>query len=299
MHTIEASPNSGYFRINGDDYPEKTLSIKYNGLSGDKKRFTIYVAETKQEIIDSAEPTDVTGISDFDELLALLNTLSVFKTALGGSSAGQLTDEEVLDIVDTRFINSGNSVGTEDSFGGGVDRKFMGANLNYRHYTGNGFTGTATNLFRIATSQINSYVPLVLQSYNNSQRDGLSGLSDGAMIYNSQINEFNYLDNETWFRIKRISEIIPFNTSRNITESDIQNCLYSTTSATLTITASFDNMEVGHEIELLANGTTITVTATSGATVNGVSAGSVTHGNDSNVIGGTIKKVGANDYLVF
>jgi|GEM_PF-2291765 len=205
-----------------------------------------------------------------------------------------------LQVIDNGIeqVNSAGSVGSRDSYGGGIDRNFMGANINFRHWSGPDFSGASQNVLRLSNTQNFSYTPFVFQPYNNSQRDALTGLSDGATIYNSQINEINYLDGSTWFKVKRVGEVIAFNASRNITETDIQNSLYSTTSATLTITTSFNNMENGHEVELIANGTTITITGASGVTVNGVSAGSVTVGNDSATVGGTLKKVGTNEYVV-
>ena len=87
-YTIQASSVAGFVSINGDDYPQNTMAIKYNGQSGVNKRFTLYIADTKRELIDNAKATDVIGVADFDALLTLLSSLSVFKTASGGSGAG-------------------------------------------------------------------------------------------------------------------------------------------------------------------------------------------------------------------
>ena len=96
------------------------------------------------------------------------------------------------------------------------------------------------------------------------------------------------------------AEVIPFGSSRNIANSDINNTIACTTSAILTITSGFTNMEIGDTINLEAhNGAVLTVSAGAGVSLNYTNSGSaVFNSKAGNVRFGLIRKSGQNAYII-
>ncbi len=94
--------------------------------------------------------------------------------------------------------------------------------------------------------------------------------------------------------------IVPFNVSRYILGSDINNTLECTTSATLTLTSSFSAMAIGETINLEAhNGAVLTIQAASGVTINYNPNGSAKFTSAvRNVRFGMIRKTALNSYII-
>lgn len=94
--------------------------------------------------------------------------------------------------------------------------------------------------------------------------------------------------------------IVPFNVSRNIAGSDINNTLECTTSATLTLTSGFGAMAVGDTVNLEAhNGAVLTIQAATGVTINYNANGSAKFTSAAgNVRFGMLRKTGLNSYII-
>ncbi|MDT0675849.1 hypothetical protein [Autumnicola musiva] len=92
--------------------------------------------------------------------------------------------------------------------------------------------------------------------------------------------------------------ILIFSSSRNITFTDINNTIACTNSATLSITSDFKEMKAGETINLEVHGTVLSIKGDSGVTLNGVSAGNASIGNDEVYTGGILRKTGTNTYIV-
>jgi hypothetical protein len=94
--------------------------------------------------------------------------------------------------------------------------------------------------------------------------------------------------------------IVPFNVSRSITGSDINNTLECTTSATLTLTSGFGAMAVGDTVNLEAhNGAVLSIQAASGVIINYNANGSAKFTSAAgNVRFGMLRKTGANAYII-
>lgn len=94
--------------------------------------------------------------------------------------------------------------------------------------------------------------------------------------------------------------IIPFTSSRSIANSDINNTIECTTSATLTLTLGFSDMTVGDTINLEAhNGAVLTIQAASGVTINYNANGTAQFNSVSgNVRFGLLRKSGLNAYII-
>ncbi|WP_071341141.1 hypothetical protein [Maribacter sp. 1_2014MBL_MicDiv] len=96
------------------------------------------------------------------------------------------------------------------------------------------------------------------------------------------------------------SQIISFETDRDINESDILNTLECINSATLRITSNFDLMKVGDYINLEAhNGAVLNIQALEGVQLNYQLNGNATFiSNKGNVRFGLLRKLAANSYIV-
>ncbi|NDP28090.1 MAG: hypothetical protein GZ087_11790 [Flavobacterium sp.] len=94
--------------------------------------------------------------------------------------------------------------------------------------------------------------------------------------------------------------IIPFTSSRSIANSDVNNTLECTTSATLTITAAFSAMTIGETINLEAhNGAVLTIQAASGVSINYNANGTAQFTSTTgNVRFGLLRKSGVNAYII-
>ncbi|MDP2525788.1 hypothetical protein [Maribacter dokdonensis] len=96
------------------------------------------------------------------------------------------------------------------------------------------------------------------------------------------------------------SQIISFETDRDINESDILNTLECINSATLRITSNFDLMKVGDYINLEAhNGAVLNIQALEGVQLNYQLNGNATFiSNKGNVRFGLLRKLAANSYII-
>ena len=96
------------------------------------------------------------------------------------------------------------------------------------------------------------------------------------------------------------AEIIPFTSSRNITNSDINNTIACTVSSTFTITSGFSAMKIGDTINLEAhNGAILTVNASAGVSLNYTNSGSAQFNSKiGNVRFGLLRKSGQNAYII-
>lgn len=96
------------------------------------------------------------------------------------------------------------------------------------------------------------------------------------------------------------SQIISFETDRDINESDILNTLECINSSTLRITSNFDLMNVGDYINLEAhNGAVLNIQALEGVQLNYQLNGNATFiSNKGNVRFGLLRKLAANSYIV-
>jgi len=97
-----------------------------------------------------------------------------------------------------------------------------------------------------------------------------------------------------------VAAVIPFTSSRNIVNLDINNTLECTVSATLTLTLGFDAMAVGETINLEAhNGAALSIQASSGVTINYNANGSARFNSTTgNVRFGLLRKLGPNAYII-
>ena len=96
------------------------------------------------------------------------------------------------------------------------------------------------------------------------------------------------------------SQIVSFETDRDINDSDILNTLECTNSATLRITSNYNQMKVGDYINLEAhNGAVLYIQALEGVQLNYQLNGNATFiSNEGNVRFGLLRKVAANSYIV-
>lgn len=94
--------------------------------------------------------------------------------------------------------------------------------------------------------------------------------------------------------------VVPFNVSRFIGSSDINNTLECTTTATLTLTSGFGAMAVGDTVNLEAhNGAVLTIQAASGVTINYNANGSAKFTSVAgNVRFGMLRKISLNSYII-
>jgi hypothetical protein len=96
------------------------------------------------------------------------------------------------------------------------------------------------------------------------------------------------------------SLVISFSSSRNITESDVNNTIECKSSATLTLTSDFGAMAVGDVINLEAhNGAVLTLQAVSGVSINyNVNGSALFESTTGKVSFGLMRKSGANAYII-
>ncbi|WP_346883802.1 hypothetical protein [uncultured Algibacter sp.] len=96
------------------------------------------------------------------------------------------------------------------------------------------------------------------------------------------------------------AEIIPFSNSRSIINSDINNTIACTASATLTLTTGFSSMNIGDTINLEAhNGAVLSIKGANGVTINYTNAGNAEFvSNAGNVRFGLLRKSGQNAYII-
>jgi hypothetical protein len=96
------------------------------------------------------------------------------------------------------------------------------------------------------------------------------------------------------------ASIVPFISSRNVAEGDINNTLECTTSATLTLVTGFGTMAIGDTINLEAhNGAVLTIQAASGVTINYNANGSAKFTSTAgNVRFGMLRKIALNSYII-
>lgn len=94
--------------------------------------------------------------------------------------------------------------------------------------------------------------------------------------------------------------IVPFNISRNIIGSDINNTIECTTSATMTLTSAFSAMAIGDTVNLEAhNGAELTIQAAAGVTINYKANGSAKFTSAAgNVRFGMLRKISSNSYII-
>lgn len=94
--------------------------------------------------------------------------------------------------------------------------------------------------------------------------------------------------------------IISFTAARNIANTDINNTIECTASATLTLTSGFDSMAVGDTVNLEAhNGAVLTIQASSGVTINYTASGTAKFTSAAgNVRFGMLRKTGLNSYII-
>ena len=94
--------------------------------------------------------------------------------------------------------------------------------------------------------------------------------------------------------------IISFARSRNIADSDVNNTIECTTSATLTLTAGFTDMVIGDTINLEAhNGAVLTIQASSGVSINYTANSSANFSSTTgNVRFGFLRKIATNSYII-
>ncbi|MDT0688824.1 hypothetical protein RM549_03460 [Salegentibacter sp. F188] len=144
-------------------------------------------------------------------------------------------------------------------------------------------------------------------SFENWDRDATddfdgnySSLINAPKIYTqSQVDSIKAdLLEEVERKYAKKAEIVDFGSSRTIKNTDIENTIVCTTSATLTITSNFNDMIVGQTINLEIHGTTLTVKGSSGVTINGNTGGSKALGNNEAYTGGILRKTGSNTYIV-
>ena len=97
------------------------------------------------------------------------------------------------------------------------------------------------------------------------------------------------------------SEVISFNSSRNIKSSDVGNTIECTATATLIITTGMNNaMQIGDIINLEAhNGADLTVKAAAGVTINYVDGLEAKFNSDPGTVRfGLLRKRGDNEYII-
>ena len=96
------------------------------------------------------------------------------------------------------------------------------------------------------------------------------------------------------------AKVIAFNSSRNVTVSDVNNIIECTKSAILTLTSGFESMLVGDTINLEAhNGAILTIQASSGVTINYNASGAAKFTSAAgNVRFGFLRKIGQNSYII-
>jgi len=85
--------------------------------------------------------------------------------------------------------------------------------------------------------------------------------------------------------------------SRSMSQSDVNNTIACTSSATLTINSGFSAMQIGDISNIEVHGTTLTIQG-SGVIINGVNSGKATIGNSKDYTGGILRKTGTNTYIV-
>lgn len=82
-HTIETSPNAGYFMLDSVDYIQGHFEVKYEGrqITVDTlRRFSLVNIYTGQLIINSRYFDEVNSLASWDELSILLEDLSIINT---------------------------------------------------------------------------------------------------------------------------------------------------------------------------------------------------------------------------
>ena len=96
------------------------------------------------------------------------------------------------------------------------------------------------------------------------------------------------------------AKIVIFNSSRNVADSDINNTIECTSSATLTMTAGFESMLTGDTINLEAhNGAVLTIQAPPGVKINYNQNGkAVFSSSTGNVRFGFLRKTDLNSYII-
>ncbi|MGM8363537.1 hypothetical protein ACSV4D_16610 [Flavobacterium sp. ARAG 55.4] len=96
------------------------------------------------------------------------------------------------------------------------------------------------------------------------------------------------------------AKIVIFNSSRNVADSDINNTIECTSSATLTLTNGFENMLNGDTINLEAhNGAVLTIQASPGVQINYNENGkAVFSSSTGNVRFGFLRKTDSNSYII-
>ena len=104
-HTIEASPNAGFFMLDSVDYPQGHFEIQYTGrITIDTlRRFTLFNIHSDKKIISSRYFTDVTDVSSWDELSQLLEVLGVLNTINTDKPFNQQIAESLKIGYDTEF----------------------------------------------------------------------------------------------------------------------------------------------------------------------------------------------------
>ena len=76
IYTIQESSNTGFFEVNGVDYPKGHFSVKYDG-SGVNRVFTLFNIYDGKNIISSRSFDEVVGVSSWDELSQLFNSIQI------------------------------------------------------------------------------------------------------------------------------------------------------------------------------------------------------------------------------
>ncbi len=86
MITITTSPNSGFFQVDGVDYPQGHYTLGYSFLNGGIYTFSLINKSDKKEIVTSRTLADIEGVTTWGGLMQLLDTLGVLNFSTGGDS---------------------------------------------------------------------------------------------------------------------------------------------------------------------------------------------------------------------
>ena len=76
---LEASLNSGFFKLDGVDYPNHHFALKYDGDLADlaERNFSVYNVYNRKNLISSRHYSEIDGVTSWDGLTILLNDLKV------------------------------------------------------------------------------------------------------------------------------------------------------------------------------------------------------------------------------
>ena len=84
MTQITASPNDGYFQVDGIDYPQGQFTLLYSFQNGVQHTFTLLNKFTNQTPVNSKRLEDIENVTTWDDLSVLLHTIGALNFSNGG-----------------------------------------------------------------------------------------------------------------------------------------------------------------------------------------------------------------------